>query len=46
MDTYVCFMHTEMEYPVIGDILFTKTDQRAWAKEAIGGVSYNLVRKQ
>jgi carbamoyltransferase len=27
---YQCFMRTEMDYLVLGDFLFTKTDQPAW----------------
>jgi len=29
-DAYRCFMRTEMDYLVIGDYLFTKTEQPAW----------------
>ncbi|MFZ5448722.1 MAG: carbamoyltransferase [Thermodesulfobacteriota bacterium] len=29
-DAYQCFMRTEMDYLVLGDYLFTKTDQPAW----------------
>ena len=34
MDAYACFMRTEMDYLVIGNILFTKTEQPAWSEEA------------
>ncbi|MEJ2673400.1 MAG: carbamoyltransferase C-terminal domain-containing protein, partial [Deltaproteobacteria bacterium] len=29
-DAYQCFMRTEMDYLVMGDFLFSKTDQPAW----------------
>lgn len=29
-DAYRCFMRTEMDYLVLGDFLFAKTDQPAW----------------
>ena len=29
-DAYQCFMRTEMDYLVLGDFVFTKTDQPAW----------------
>jgi carbamoyltransferase len=32
-DAYRCFMRTEMDYLVIGDYLFRKTDQPAWDKK-------------
>jgi carbamoyltransferase len=31
-DAYKCFMRTEMDYLVIGDYLFAKTDQPEWEK--------------
>lgn len=31
-DAYRCFMRTEMDYLVLGDYLFTKTEQPTWAK--------------
>jgi len=33
LDAYACFMRTEMDYLVIGDILFTKTEQPEWNEE-------------
>jgi carbamoyltransferase len=32
-DAYRCFMRTEMDYLVIGDYLFRKTEQPAWDKK-------------
>ncbi|MGL1864220.1 MAG: carbamoyltransferase [Pseudodesulfovibrio sp.] len=32
-DAYACFMRTEMDYLVIGDILFTKTKQPPWQED-------------
>jgi carbamoyltransferase len=32
-DAYRCFMRTEMDYLVIGDYLFTKTEQPEWDKK-------------
>ncbi len=32
-DAYACFMRTEMDYLVLGDFLFAKTEQPAWAEE-------------
>ena len=32
-DAYACFMRTEMDYLVIGNIVFAKTDQPAWNEE-------------
>jgi carbamoyltransferase len=32
-DAYRCFMRTEMDYLIIGDYLFRKTDQPAWDKK-------------
>ena len=32
-DAYACFMRTEMDYLVIGDILFTKTEQPPWQED-------------
>ena len=32
-DAYACFMRTEMDYLVIGDCLFAKTDQPPWNEE-------------
>jgi carbamoyltransferase len=29
-DAYRCFMRTEMDYLVIGDFLFAKTEQPEW----------------
>jgi carbamoyltransferase len=29
-DAYKCFMRTEMDYLVIGDYLFVKTEQPEW----------------
>ena len=31
-DAYRCFMRTEMDYLVVGDYLFAKTDQPEWTK--------------
>ncbi len=31
-DAYRCFMRTEMDYLVVGDYLFTKTEQPEWKK--------------
>jgi len=33
-DSYRCFMRTEMDYLVIGDYLFSKTEQPAWKEAA------------
>ena len=33
LDAYACFMRTEMDYLVIGNILFTKTEQPEWSEE-------------
>jgi len=33
LDAYACFMRTEMDYLVIGNILFTKTEQPDWSEE-------------
>ena len=32
-DAYACFMRTEMDYLVIGNYLFTKTEQPAWSED-------------
>ena len=32
-DSYRCFMRTEMDYLVVGDYLFEKTEQPAWDKK-------------
>lgn len=32
-DAYACFMRTEMDYLVIGNYLFTKTEQPAWGED-------------
>ncbi|QJB57274.1 carbamoyltransferase [Pseudodesulfovibrio sp. zrk46] len=32
-DAYACFMRTEMDYLVLGDYLFTKTEQPSWTEE-------------
>ena len=32
-DAYRCFMRTEMDYLVIGDYIFTKTEQPQWNKK-------------
>jgi carbamoyltransferase len=32
-DAYRCFMRTEMDYLVVGDYLFEKTEQPAWDKK-------------
>ncbi len=31
-DAYRCFMRTEMDYLVIGDYLYSKTEQPTWTK--------------
>jgi len=32
-DAYRCFMRTEMDYLIVGDYLFSKTEQPAWDKK-------------
>jgi carbamoyltransferase len=32
-DAYVCFMRTQMDYLVVGDIVFSKVKQPAWSEE-------------
>ncbi len=36
-DAYRCFMNTEMDYLVIGNIIFNKVEQPAWAHEDTRG---------
>ena len=31
-DAYVCFMRTEMDHLVVGDLLFSKSEQPAWVE--------------
>ncbi len=31
-DAYRCFMRTEMDHLVVGDVIFNKTDQPAWQR--------------
>jgi len=33
LDAYACFMRTEMDYLVVGDILFPKAEQPEWSEE-------------
>lgn len=32
-DAYICFMRTEMDYLVLGDLLFDKKDQPDWSEQ-------------
>ena len=41
-DAYRCFMRTEMDYLVIGDYLFCKTDQPAWQEKENWQTQYEL----
>lgn len=39
-DAYRCFMNTEMDYLVIGNLLFTKTEQQAFSKQDYSKKAY------
>ncbi len=41
-DAYRCFMRTEMDYLVIGDYLFAKTEQPVWKEEGDWRDEYEL----
>jgi carbamoyltransferase len=41
-DAYQCFMRTEMDYLVIGDYLFTKTEQPKWDEQENWREKYEL----
>jgi len=41
-DAYKCFMRTEMDYLVMGNFLFDKTEQPEWVKEVVSQESFEL----
>jgi carbamoyltransferase len=41
-DAYTCFMRTDMDYLVIGDFLFVKTEQPEWKEESDWRKKYAL----
>lgn len=41
-DAYVCFMRTEMDYLVMGDLLFSKKDQPKWHEDETWKDQYEL----
>lgn len=40
-EAYACFMRTEMDYLVMGNLLFRKTDQPQWDRDREGGPLYD-----
>ena len=41
-DAYRCFMRTEMDYLVMGDVLFKKEEQPQWEEEKDWREEYEL----